>query len=543
MLQSLKLNQFLLFKNKEINFSGEFTVITGETGSGKSMFIKALRFVLGEKQDLPAMDYSVAAEFNTTKADSKIKELLDEYDINYEDNVIILRRNLTKEGKSKAFVNDVPVTIKLLKSIGEELIEFHSQHKQLDAFSANNSLLIIDQFLDNQNLLAQINQLYQKYIILEDKLKKLVKEEEDLKRDQDYVEFALQEIKNLNLKIDEEEELIEKKRNFADKQKINQVLLEIKQNFSHGNNIISNLIRGQRGISKYEGMNDLNDQIEACLEALSELESSTENKIRENNILDNLDQIEERLSKIKELSRKYRCSSNQLIDIGKDYEEKIERLSEISKDIKISLEEKEKILKEYFLLAQELSLQREKVAKKLEKMIINELKLLKLEQVELHISISADETRVISPKGKDKCLFMIKTNKGFNFAPINEIASGGELSRIMLAFKVALATTHKKTTIIFDEIDSGTGGAVAEVIGKRLKLLAEHDQIITISHQPQVAAKASQHLVIKKSNQDVASADLVDLVKEEKINEIARMLSGENITKSAIDAAISLMEA
>lgn len=538
MLQTLRLNEFLLFKDQEIELSKKFTAITGETGSGKSMFIKALRFVLGEKQDLPAANYSVTAEFKIEKDKNNLLEIFRNNEIEIEDNLIILRRILNDEGKSRSFINDVAVTPKLLKIIGEELIEFHSQHKQLDAFSDKKSLDLLDIFLNEKELLESIEILYAQIKHLDKEIDDAIKETSFLKSEHDHIQHSFNELKSLAVQPNEEEELIEKKRAFNDKAKIIACLKDILNIFEKDGSITNSLIRSQRNISKYEDLSSIDQQLELSINTLNDLELMTNNLLKEINYFDNIDEIEERLSRLKEFSRKYRCNSNQLIELYSDFQNKIEKLENLDLVIHKKTKEKNILLEKYFLLAQDLSEKRKIIAKQLEEVILSELKQLKLEQVELNIDIRFDNLRPISPKGMDSSRFLIRTNKSFDLASINEIASGGELSRIMLAFKVALARNSAKTTIIFDEIDSGTGGAVAEVIGKRLKNLAENNQVITISHQPQVASKADQHLLITKLE---SRTDIVILDEDGIVREIARMLAGENITESAIKAAICLI--
>ncbi len=546
MLQFLKINNFLLFKRQEISLNGNFTVITGETGSGKSMFIKALRFVLGEKLDnldiVDSAEVSVIAQFKSNQNNQNLRQILSENDIDLEDGSVILRRTLNSTNKGKIFVNDVPVTLKYLKKISDELVEFHSQHKQLEAFSQGNCLNIIDLFSNENVLLEKVAALYQQITKLSDEIADKHKEKQELEANREFIEHSLKEIEALKLQEGEELELIERKKLFNDRLKIISAVEYLVSIFGRDDGIIQKLIRAQRDLSRLEYNTDLDDKIESAIFHLNELQASAENKIRDFDSEDDMESIETRLSKIKELSRKYRCTSDQLLIIAKEEKTKLDTLANINQEIKKKTEEKDTLLKEYFVQAEVLSLKRKAAAKKLEARILQELQQLKLEQVEFNIEVLSNVLRPIHAKGIDQIRFLIKTNKGFSFAQINEIASGGELSRIMLAFKVALAEINQKTTIIFDEIDAGTGGAVAQTIGNRMKKLSESNQIIAISHQPQVASKASQHLLVEKSMDKIAQTKINDLNFEEKTQEIARMLAGINITESAVQAALSLMK-
>jgi len=540
MLKLLKINNFLLFKNEEIIFDGNFTAVTGETGSGKSMFIKALHFVLGSKHE-SSSEISVIAEFKINKDNKLLKEILEDSGIDIEDDVIILRRVQNEASKGKVFINDMPITLKLLKKITAELIEFHSQHNQLDAFNQTNSLNIIDQFVEENELIEEVSTSYYQVTKIDKELVEYEKEKEIFELDKDHIEHNLEELQLLDLKENEELELIEKKKLFNDKIKIVKALEGLLSICSRDDGLIQKLNRIQRDFSRLDCEIGLDEYIENSICHLTILQDQAENRLRDLDTSVSLEEVEARLSKIKELARKHRCPSDQLIKIQEEYEEKLSKLFNIDKLIEFKTKEKELCMAGYFVAADKLSEKRKLAAKKLEIKILEELKHLRLEQVELSILVSS-ESRPLSKKGIDKSKFLIKTNKGFPFAQVHEIASGGELSRIMLAFKVALAETNQKNTIIFDEIDSGTGGAVAETIGNRLKKLADTNQIITISHQPQVASKADQHLLVTKSSDAESSTEIKNLNYDQKIAEIARMLSGINVTQSAIDAAISLIK-
>ncbi len=530
MLRFLKINDFLLFKSQEVNFSDSFTVITGETGSGKSMLIKALSFVIGGKQDNLSEHVSITAEFDQI---SNLISILEEAGIPVENDSLMIRRTI-----NKIFINDIPVTLKYLKKISEELVEFHSQSKQLEAFNKTNSLNIIDQFLNTPQSANQVSNIYSQIHKIENEIGELQKQKIDLALDKEYIEHGLKELKALNLKEGEELELIEKKRIFTDKMKTINSLEELLQIFKN-DNLILKLIKYQKNLSRFE-ITDLNETIENAINALNEVHNLAEDKLNQFHGFEFIEEIENRLSKIKELSRKYRCTSNSLITLMQDFESNNHKLQNIDKNIKVKLDQKENLANEYFLSAKQLSEQRKIAVKLIESKVLKELKHLNLAHVEFQIELSLNGQK-IHPKGLDLARFLIKTNKGFDFAEINDIASGGELSRIMLAFKVALAEKNKKNTIIFDEIDSGTGGAVAEIIGNRLKALSTFSQIISISHQPQVAAKSAKHLLIKKTTNETSQAYIYELDLEEKTQEIARMLSGINISDLALKAAKDLI--
>ena len=391
-------------------------------------------------------------------------------------------------------------------------------------------------------MLTKVGDLFQQISKLNEQIDESYKKKQVLEEDQEHIEYSCKEIEVLDLKEGEELELVEKKKLLNDKVKIISAVDSLIALFARDDGVIQKLLKAQRNLSKLEFDVELEEPIEKAIFHLSELQTAAERKLKAFDSNENMEIIEERLSRIKELSRKYRCPSDQLLTIAENYKIKLKNLADIKRYIKEKEIEKEIILKDYFVQAEILSDSRKKAAKELESKILKELKQLKLESVEFKIELTKDILRPIQLKGIDKAKFLIKPNQGFAFAQINEIASGGELSRIMLAFKVVLAEINQKTTIIFDEIDSGTGGSIAQTIGNRMKKLSETNQIIVISHQPQVAAKADQHLLVVKSTDKITQTTINDLNFADKTQEIARMLAGINITDSAVKAALSLIQ-
>lgn len=538
MLTTLSLNNFILFNSTEIDFKGDFTVITGESGSGKSMLIDALKFLLGEKYS-STDDLNVSGLFDLKDNKYIVNELLEENGIDFNEDVLTIRRLQTKDGKNKILVNDNIVTIKFLKRLANLLVEFHNQQDQLEAFKPENIFNIIDKFIVNKDLPQQVAKIYKDIKEVDFKIDEAKKKRNISNEDLEYLKAAYSEIKSLNIFPMEEENLIEKKKAINEKYKILSVLKNINQAVDDENGFLSKILSWQREISRFESLAKLNESVESLYLSIDNL-SREISEIKNNLGLDeNLEFIEERLSKIRELSRKFRCNSFELNEKAESFEEEYNNYLNLDKTIERLEEDKKILMLSFYKKAESLSEERKAAISVIENKINEELKFLALVGVEIKYEFVSKQEN-ISAKGIDQARLLLKSNAGFPFSEISKIASGGELSRIMLALKAALAGINSKI-IIFDEIDAGTGGIVAETIGNRLKHIANFNQIISISHQPQVACKASQHLMVNKKNESIAESEIIDLGQEGRIIELAKMISGSETSSEAISVAKKLL--
>ncbi len=557
MLKLLTIQNIVLIDKCEINFSGGLCVLSGETGSGKSILLDALGLAIGFRSNLRLIGSdenkaSVLAEFDISK-NQNCQEILRENDLlDLENpNELRIRRVIQETSSSKAYVNDIAIGINILAKIGESLIEIHGQHDQRGLLNAGAHIEILDEFSQNQNLLKNLKKHYEKIRDIDTEIAEINNKKEQAKREKDYLEYIIKELENADIKEDEENILVSKKEQLLGKEKIINFLSDFKSNLLEANsNLLSAqklLIRNQNVINSFlnENKDDfekLSEKIDGQNSNLDQALSTIEVILRETkNSDDNLEEIEERIFLIRGLSRKFNVPTLELPKIILDAQEKLKLLNNEA-EIAIDLDNKRKeAIKDYKKVAEELSEKRKKSAVILAKKVEEELKFLKMENVKFLVNIKDDEEKKYSPHGYEEVRFTASLNKN-NFDDISKIASGGELSRFMLALKVALMDVRSVPTMIFDEIDTGIGGSTADAVGKRLKILSKNLQILVVTHQPQIASKADLHFKISKTSQDKKVKTVVEALSDESRKlEIARMLSGELISKEAIAAAENLI--
>ncbi|HLD76748.1 MAG TPA: DNA repair protein RecN [Rickettsiales bacterium] len=559
MLKFLSIQNVVLIDKCEIDFSENsqgLCILTGETGSGKSILLDAFGLAIGFRSNLRLIgndsDKSiVSAVFDISK--NKIcKEILQENNLLDENNPdeLRIRRILQEKSSSKAFINDQTIGINLLAQIGETLVEIHGQHDSRGLLNPIFHEKILDEFAQNENILKKINIIYEELRITNQKIADLATKKEQAKREQDYLQYIVRELETANIQPNEEEDLMAKKNHLTGKEKILDFLNDFKTNLIESNsnlisaqkilirnkNTINNFLRDKQ--SDFEAINDEIDNQNITLEKIiEEVENIRKNL---NSGEENLQEIEERLFEIKTLARKFNVSSNELPKIIQDAQEKLRILENESQFTDTLNNKKEELTKEFNKIANEIHEKRKKSAIILAKKVEDELKFLKMENVKFLVDIKKTEN--FGSSGFDKVKFLAAINNN-NFDEIIKIASGGELSRFMLALKVALMEIKSTPTIIFDEIDTGIGGMTADAVGKRLKILADNLQIFVVTHQPQIAAKANLHFRISKKKVTNKIKTFVEKLNEESKNsEIARMISGEEISKESLAAAKILLK-
>lgn len=557
MLKSLSINNIVLIDKAEITFAAGLCVLSGETGSGKSILLDALGLAIGFRSNLRLIGSDenkaqVAAEFDIAK-NPLCKNLLKEHDLLDSENpdVLRIRRVISENSTSKVFANDITIGVNLLAQIGETLVEIHGQHDQRGLLDVAYHLTILDEFCDNEILLKNLRKIYQNLRQAEEKIAELKAKKEQAEREKDYLQHVVLELENADVKEGEEDELTTKKDQLIGKEKILKFLSEVKSHLTEANSQMLNstrvLLRNSNIINNFlsektEEFESLNQKIDEHSTQIDAAISSIDSTIHEvANCENNLDEIEERLFFIKSLARKYNVQISALGEIISDAREKLKLIS-LDEESENKLElEASKLRKEYKKLADELSEKRKKSALILSKKVEEELKFLKMEGTKFLVEFATNDSQIISPTGYDKVRFTAAINKN-NFDDISKIASGGELSRFMLALKVSLLNVKSLPTIIFDEIDTGIGGSTADAVGKRLKTLAQNLQVLVVTHQPQIAAKADVNFKISKiSANNKTKTTIEKLEGKTREAEIARMLSGEKISDEAIAAARSLI--
>lgn len=559
MLKSLSINNIVLIDKAEIEFSSGLCVLSGETGSGKSILLDALGLAIGFRSNIRLIGTdenraSVLAEFDI-KNNRNCKSLLKEnelLDVENPDNLRI-RRIISENSANKVYVNDVVIGVNLLSQIGENLIEIHGQHDSRGLLNSSLHGQILDEFASNEKLLDELNQIYNSLKKADEKISAIKAKKEQAEREKDYLEFIINELEEANIKAGEEAELVTKKDQLQSKEKILGFLSELKNNLTEANSHLNLsqriLIRNQKLVDNYlpnekDELEKLNEKIDRQNSEIESAISSIESTNRDlKNSSETLEEIEERLFFIRGLARKFSTTVDELPQIISDAEDKL-KLLQNEKEFSEKIEdEKNQLLKKYHEIADKLSKKRLSAAKTLSAKVEEELKFLKMDGAKFNISLTPNSSLLIpNANGAESIRFTASINKN-NFDDISKIASGGELSRFMLALKVALTDVKSTPTIIFDEIDTGIGGSTADAVGKRLKILSENVQILVVTHQPQIASKADTHFKISKISDAKKIKTVIEKLNQKtRDQEIARMISGEEISSETLAAARHLLK-
>ncbi len=549
MLTSLTIKNFALIESLNIDFSDGFSIITGETGAGKSILLGALGLLQGKRADLSSLknkEEKCIIEGHFSVEAYNLKEVFERLELDY-DGVTIIRREISPSGKSRAFVNDSPVNLSGLQELSTYLIDIHSQHQTQELSDENYQIQILDAVAGNAKVLEEYQENLKVYKGLQASLKQFLKQQADLIKEQDYNSFLLDELEAADLVHLNQEELEQ------EYEKLNNVEF-VRENFgqsiSHlsddqvgvisGLKDVRNLLQKTASVSKdYE---ELYNRVASVEIELIDISSEIENQL-DNVFADpaQMNLINERLQLLYSLQKKHQVNTvAELLDIEKVLSEKAFLASDI--DDKIIQTEKDIAKYEIILgdLAVKLSASRFKAIPVLQKQIIEILVLVGMPNANFKFDIT--EAKSFLQNGKDEIQLLFSANKGMDFGLLKKVASGGELSRIMLAIKAILARYSNLPTIIFDEIDTGVSGEVADKMGEIMKDMGKHMQVLAITHLPQIAAKGKQHFkVFKTSNEDTTTSQLVLLNYEDRVREIAQMLSGKDITESALNHAVELL--
>ena len=541
MLQSLAIKNFALIEDMKVPFSKGFTIITGETGSGKSILLDALALVLGRRADLSALRNKeekcvVEAEFaieNYALADFFHQEELD-----YEP-LTIIRREILPSGKSRAFVNDSPVTLDVLSRLSKALIDIHSQHDTQQLSEEDFQFFLIDALAENTPLLQEYQAALKVYKQQSKKLQELKDFQENTKKEHDYNTFVLGELQEIELEEGMQEELEAFYTQASNSETIRDNLSEAANLLAEEEQGIMTQVRELSSLfatlSSYSPQyNELYERIDAVFIELDDLSREVYD-LAENVEFDpkKLARVQKKLQKIYDLQKKHKVATvAELIAIEEALEAKVAQMENIEGDIEIAQKEADQALQTLSALAQKLHKAREKVIPTLTKSLQTSLKDLGMPNAQFQISLSP--TDHYQPKGNDTLSFLFSANKGGNFGLLKKTASGGALSRIMLTLKSLVANKTVLPTIIFDEIDTGVSGEIAHKMGEIMKQMSQSRQVFAISHLPQVASKGDAHIKIYKTDiEGRTTTQFQALSQEQRIEEIAQMLGGKDITDSA----------
>ena len=554
MILELYMKNCALVEELRLSIDKNLNILTGETGSGKSIIIDALGLCLGEKYDRSFLRKGTEkgiVEAIFTSDSTHLKEVLDRNDIELdEDNLLVITRVIYNDGKSVARINGRTIKLSVLKEIASTLIDVHGQHQNQALFNKETHLQFLDLFGESELHLFKDDYkvTYQDYIKVKSALNTLTENKDDMQiqREIDLLKFQINEIDSANLNENEYEELLKQRDIFRNSEKIYNNLNLSYQKLYNGNvnavDLIGNASNELSAICEYDkSLSEYSESVERIMYELQDIAREIRNY---KDSIDfepyELEQIEIRIDEINNLKRKY---GNTIQEIFEFYNKTKARLDEIlNRDEKVEELKKEvlrieKILREK---SEKLTNQRKQVAKELEEVLLVELKSLNMKNVAFKVNFEECNYTI---DGKDDIEFMISFNLGEDIKPIYKVASGGEMSRFMLAFKTILADIDQIDTLVFDEIDTGISGIAAQIVGEKLSKIATKKQIICITHLPQIAANADSHYCIEKNtSNDRTFTSITKLDYNQKRDEIARLIAGSNITEKTIQHADEIIE-
>lgn len=562
MIESLYIKNFALIDELEVQFEPGFNVLTGQTGAGKSIIIGALNMILGERADTEVIRQgatkAVAEAILKTGHNEIIKKLLKDNEIE-ERSPLILRREIRQSG-SRAFINDTPVTISILRQVGNHLVDLHGRHDHQLLLREDNHMHVLDTYGHLQPLLEEYQRAYSQLTSQKKELSTLHKREKELQEKTELFRFQLNELEQAHLKQNEEDELLTEMHRLDNAEELDQSAAMILELGNEGEiNITDLLLSLEKAL---QDMTHLEPEFENYLSELNSARISIDEMLRftdqyRSQIEFNpqrLDFLRKRLNELHRLQKKYNRSIPELIDYQKELEENLN----LAENFDIEIERlKTKIKKQTNILtdlALKVRYKRKEVGKHLSKMIEMELAKLGISHASFETKVELEEDKdgwievngkpvTCSAEGIDRVAFYISTNKGEKPKPLSKVASGGEISRVMLAIKTIIAMEQNLPVMIFDEIDTGISGMVSEKVGNSMRSLSKNCQIIAITHQPQIASQANKHYKVEKWERDGRTVTHINpLEPEEHIQEVASLMSGSEITEATLTSAKELID-
>lgn len=549
MLQKLQIQNYAIIENLEINFSDKLNIITGETGAGKSILMGALNLILGQRADTTVLSDKnkkciVEGYFNLP-LHAELKLFFEQNELD-EDPLIILRREIAPTGKSRSFVNDTPVNLTQLKQLAILLVDLHQQFDTLELGTTGFQRQVLDAMADNNALLVQLKEKFTQLTQQRKNLEALQAEHNTAQKEFDYNQFLFDELNELSLKENELEDLEAELKLLSNaeniKQEIAGVYFELKESDSA---LVAQLKQIQHSLHNVKALQKdlpaLYERLGSTAIELDDIANEIENVGNHINYdAERIQVVTDRMDAGYKLYKKHQVNSTQqLLNIVKELEEKIVAVQDGSLQIEKLTKLCNELLKEAEVLAKEISERRKKQAPVLTTKVNALLKQVGMPNARLAVEITKAN---LSANGFDEMLFLFDANNSSRFEPLHKVASGGELSRLMLSIKSLVAEKLNLPTLIFDEIDTGISGEAAKQVGKIMQELAARHQLIVISHQPQIAAKANAHFFVYKQKQATKITTTIKLLKEdERVEAIAQMMAGENPTQAALQNAREML--
>ncbi|MDD6820386.1 MAG: DNA repair protein RecN [Prevotella sp.] len=551
MLKQLYIRNFTLIERLDMTFREGFSVITGETGAGKSIILGAIGLLKGQRADSKLIKRGadkcvIEAHFDLSRYG--MEAFFIDNDVEYDPDDCIVRREITASGKSRAFVNDTPVPLSVLKELGEQLIDVHSQHQNLLLGTQDFQMEVVDIIADDRHLINDYRAAFDKYRLKQYQLDEMRRQIENNKANADFLQYQYDELSAASLVEDEQKELEALSNQMSHYEDIKTALYQADNALSgEGNGVTENLRTAINALHSIESVmpkaGELASRMDADYIDLKDIADEVEAQL-DNVDFDpkRLDNINDRLDKIYSLEKKYHLDTvEQLIHMRDTLRKQLENIENGDGDLRILEGEVEKTHKEAEAKAATLSEARHKAARKIEKEISQRLVSLGMPNIQFVICLTSTD---LTPSGADKVAYMFSANKNVPLQPAAQVASGGEIARLMLSLKAMISGAVKLPTIIFDEIDTGVSGKIAERMAEIMCEMGNNErQVISITHLPQIAAMGATHYkVFKEDKDDVTVSTMTMLSAEDRVREIAQMLSGSDISEAAINNAKALLK-
>jgi DNA repair protein RecN (Recombination protein N) len=543
MLKHIRIRNFAIIDHIDIEFSAGMTALTGETGAGKSILLGALGLMLGDRADSDnvrsgSSKSEISAEFDIASL-PHIKEWLKEKDLDAENNDCLLRRRLSEDGRSRAFINGTPVPLQDLRELGEMLVDIHGQHEHQSLMRNDMQRQLLDDYANHKNQLAELKSIYQQWKKTSSEFKQLQSDSKDRNDRLDLLRYQVNELNELALQDNEHTSLRNDHQRLANADKLasscQQALMalydaddgNIYSQLSQQINVIESASEDDHQLSPANDMlNEARVQIEETASLLRDYLSSLDSDPQR------LAEIEQRLDSIHNLSRKHRVEPDQLPDVHTRLQQELSNLDNADENLLTLEKQTQELQQKYLGLADTLSRSRHKVALTLNQKISEAMQTLGMGGGRFEIKVTTDKAGEFAAHGLDVIEFNVAANPGQPAKALAKVASGGELSRISLAIQMITAQQGRIPTLIFDEVDSGVGGGIAEIVGRHLRVLGQSRQVFCVTHLPQVASQAHHHLRVQKHTENnETTTQVIALSEKERVEEISRMLGGLEITK------------